>query len=45
MHGGSRGSGDFLDFRILTIGPASGGFAPEAFLTNVRTEVGHEGTP
>ena len=33
------------DFRLLTIGPASEGLAPEAFLTNVSTEVAHEGTP
>ena len=29
----------------LTIGPASEGFAADAFLTNARRDVGHEGTP
>lgn len=31
--------------RKLTMGPASAGLAPDAFLTNVRSEVGQEGTP
>ena len=29
----------------LTIGPATVGFAADAFLTNARRDVGHEGTP